>query len=54
MKESKHGGQRIGAGRPKAKRPLVKHTVYLYKDQLPVSSEDLRKYIDEIKKAATN
>lgn len=49
LKESNHGGKRTNAGRPKLERPLVKHCVYLFKDQLPVSSEELRKYIDEIK-----
>lgn len=43
------GGKREGAGRKKSERKLVKHTVYLYADQLPVDSEALRQYIDYIK-----
>jgi hypothetical protein len=44
----KRGGKREGAGRKKSERELVKHTVYLYADQLPINSELLRQYIDYI------
>lgn len=47
--EIKHGGKREGAGRKKSDRELVKHTVYLYADQLPINSELLREYIDMLK-----
>ena len=47
--KTNHGGKREGSGRKKSERELVKHTLYLFRDQLPISSADLRKYIDEIK-----
>jgi len=40
------GGARASAGRKPSERKLVKHTVYLFADQLPIDSKKLRDYID--------
>ena len=42
----KHGKQ----GRKKSARELIKVSIRLYKDQLPISDEEVRKAVDSINK----
>lgn len=47
MAKKTHGGKREGGGRPKSTRPIKKVTVNLYKDQFPITGEEIRAAIDQ-------
>ena len=48
MKEKQqHGGARPNAGRPKSKRELKRATFWMYEDQLPLTSKEVRAVVDQ-------
>lgn len=46
-KDKKQGGARKGAGRKKSKREIAQAAFWLYADQLPATSAEVRAALDE-------
>ena len=47
MRKNKLVGPIPGAGRKKSERELVRQTVNIYKDQQPITSNEIRQAIDQ-------